>query len=364
MEYRVERRNRMRGVLAAEGVDLLLVAPSADLRYLSGLDAHASERPTLLVMTPEYPTTILLPQFEAPLAADLEDVRILTYQETENPYQILAQALDGVASSTIAISDQAWAAVLLGLQGVFTGARFITAARCIRQLRMRKSPDELHLLRMAGGMVDRAFDDLVQLRFAGRTERHIAGDLTRLIASHGLEPAEWGPIVGSGPHSASPHHMTSNREIHEGDALLLDFGGTLEGFQADTTRTVHVGSPSDEFRHVYEIVRQAQEAGVNAVRPGVPAQDVDRATRGVIDAAGYAAFFTHRTGHGLGLEAHEEPYIIEGNDLTLEAGMTFSVEPGVYFPGRFGVRIEDIVAVTDDGVERLNRANRDLVIVH
>jgi D-alanyl-D-alanine dipeptidase len=229
---------------------------------------------------------------------------------------------------------------------------------------MIKSEQELGHLRRAGALADAAFVELLEVRFAGRSERSIAEDLNGLLRDQGLLVSGHLPIVASGPNSASPHHLTGEREIHEGDAVVLDFGGTVEKYYADITRTVHVGTPDDDFRGVYAVVRQAQEAGVQAVSPGVEAQEVDTVTRGVIGAAGYADFFIHRTGHGIGLEGHEEPYIVEGNALTLASGMAFSVEPGVYLPGRFGVRIEDIVAVTNDGVERLNQASLELAVVH
>jgi D-alanyl-D-alanine dipeptidase len=228
---------------------------------------------------------------------------------------------------------------------------------------MVKGTAEVDLLQRAGHAADAAFAEIRQMRLAGRTERQVGHELQRLMKGHGLDVAGWDPIVASGPNAASPHYITGDREIREGDALTLDFGGSLEGYQADITRTVHVGAPSAEFRSVYAAVHEAQQAGVAAARPGVPAQTVDRAARQVIAAAGYGEYFVHRTGHGVGLEVHEEPYIVEGNELQLEPGMTFSVEPGIYLPGKFGVRIEDIVALTENASNRLNNAPRDLLVV-
>lgn len=359
-----QRRKRAQDLLEAAAIDILLVAPSGDLRYLTGYDAHPGVRPTLLMVTHDR-TVMVVPELEVAKTADLQDLPIATYGETENPYQLLASQLDAAVSSPrAAISDRAWAGVLLRLQAAIPHASWVSATPLLRELRMRKTEGEVELLRRAGRMADSAFEQLVERRFAGRTERDIASDLRELVLDSGLEPADWGPIVGSGPNGASPHHTAGSREVHEGDAVVLDFGGVLEGYQADITRTVHVGSPDTEFRRVYDVVRQAQEAGVQAVRPGTSAQSVDRAARGVIDAAGYGPFFPHRTGHGIGLEAHEEPYIVEGNALELEAGMAFSVEPGIYLPGRFGVRIEDIVAVTAGGAERMTHAARELLVVH
>jgi D-alanyl-D-alanine dipeptidase len=269
-----------------------------------------------------------------------------------------------LAAQSVAVSDRMWAAVLLRLQQVFPRARFQRLQTFLARLRMVKSESELELLRRAAHMGDRAFEKIVELRFTGRTERTIARDLEELLTGEGLAGGRVGPIVASGPNAASPHHEAGDREIHEGDAVVLDFGGSVDGYQADITRTVYVGIPDTEFRHVYDVLRQAQDAGVAAVRPDVPAESVDRAAREVIDAAGYGAFFMHRTGHGIGLDGHEEPFIIASNTLPLRTGMTFSVEPGIYLPGRFGARIEDIVAVTADGQERLNAAPRDLIVVH
>jgi D-alanyl-D-alanine dipeptidase len=203
----------------------------------------------------------------------------------------------------------------------------------------------------------------VDVRFEGRTESQVAAELNEILAGEGLERADWGPIVAGGPNSASAHHITGGRVLQEGDAVILDFGGVFGGYQADITRTVHVGTPTEDFARVYDTVRRAQELAFAEASPGIPAQDVDRAARRAIEAAGYGGYLVHRTGHGLGLDTHEEPYIVEGNSLLLEPGMVFSIEPGAYLPGRFGVRIEDTVAVMPEGPRRLNEATRELVLV-
>jgi D-alanyl-D-alanine dipeptidase len=296
---------------------------------------------------------------EAPRLPALADLDVVAYDETEDPYARLAEALGRVAPASIALSNDAWAAVLLRLQELWPAARFRPATPLLRELRMRKSAAEIEALARAGRVDDDVFDKLRSVGLRGRSEREVGRMLEDMLRDRGLTDV-W-QIVGSGPNSASPHHFSGDRVIAEGDAVVLDYGGALDGYQADITRTIHVGRPDDEFVHVYEIVRQAQEAGIGAAGPGVRAQDVDRAARSVIEAAGYGDFFIHRTGHGIGLEVHEEPYIVAGNELALEPGMTFSVEPGVYLPGRFGVRIEDIVAIGHDRAQRLNHATRQLV---
>lgn len=358
----IRRVERLRQVMAEAGVDVVIIAPSADLRYLAGYGAHPSERPTLLAVTPSA-AVMLLPVLEAPRLAD-SDFHIVSWEETDDPYALLAGVLRDLAVDSVAVSDQMWAAILLGLQEALPGSQFTKASTVLGQLRMLKSAREIDFLARAGAMADAAFAEIVREDFAGRTEREIGQALAMLLERQGLEVSGGVPIVASGPNSASPHHLTGNRRIEEGDAVVLDFGGTFEGYHADISRTVHVGMPDDDFLHLYEVVRQAQEAGVGAVRPGVPAESVDAAARGVVHAAGYGDFFIHRTGHGLGLDVHEEPYIVAGNARLLEPGMIFSVEPGIYLPGRFGVRIEDIIAVTQTGARRLNEAGREVVVVH
>ncbi|MHB8765766.1 MAG: M24 family metallopeptidase [Deferrisomatales bacterium] len=199
-------------------------------------------------------------------------------------------------------------------------------------------------------------------RFSGRAEAALAREVAALCLEEGLDACAFA-IVAAGPNGASPHHEPGERVVGPGDGIVVDFGGPLGGYGCDVTRCFAVGDPGAEYRRVHQVVRQAQQAGLDAVRPGASAQDVDRACRRVIAEAGYGPFFVHRTGHGIGLEGHEHPYLVEGNDLVLEEGMTFSVEPGVYLPGRFGVRIEDVAVVTADGCRRLNLAPRDLAPV-
>lgn len=343
-----------------QGQDLLLVSPSADLVYLIGYAGHASERPTMLAIPAQGRALLLMPELEAPRLSVLDDVDVIAYDETEDPIARLAEALGSVPKS-VAISDEAWASVLLRLQMRWPSTRFWPATPLLRELRMRKSAHEIEAMERAGRVDDEVFDVLRSTSVEGRSEREVGRMLEDMLRDRGLTDV-W-QIVASGPNSASPHHFSGDRIIAQGDAVVLDYGGALDSYQADITRTLHVGTPSDVYVHVYEIVRQAQEAGVAASGPGVRAEDVDRATRSVIDAGGYGDFFIHRSGHGIGLSVHEEPYVVAGNELTLEPGMTFSVEPGVYLPGRFGVRIEDIVAVTEEGARRLNHATRELVIL-
>jgi D-alanyl-D-alanine dipeptidase len=229
-------------------------------------------------------------------------------------------------------------------------------------LRAVKDADELARLAAAAEAADAAYHDILTVPFAGRTESDVGADLAALLRKHGHSQVDF-TIVGSGPNGANPHHEVGARVIQDGDMVVLDFGGLKHGYGSDTTRTVHVGEATDEERDVHDIVRAAQQAGFEAVRPGIACQEIDRVARAVITDAGYGEQFIHRVGHGIGLTTHEPPYMVEGETRMLRPGMCFSIEPGIYLSGRFGVRIEDIVTVTDDGGRRLNQTPHEMAIV-
>ncbi len=345
---------------ARAGLAAFVVPPSPDFRYLLGYEPPPLERATLLLVRPGQDPVLIVPELERPLAAASPggaEIELRSWIDGADPYAEAARILP--PKGRIAAGDRMWASHLVGLQGALPGVAFVPASGVIGGLRAVKEPDELDALRRAGAAADATFEDVVGLPFRGRREDEVAADLGRLLVEHGHRRAEF-TIVGSGPNAASPHHEPGERVIGAGDVVVLDFGGELDGYNSDTTRTVVVDEPPAGFEEVFETVRRAQEAGVEAVRPGVGVQEVDRAARRVVRDAGFAERFIHRTGHGIGLEVHEPPYVAEGNATPLEPGMTFSVEPGVYLEGRFGVRIEDVVAVTAGGVERLNRSPRDL----
>lgn len=360
------RRERLAAEAAEERLDAVVVAPSPDLVYLTGYGPPLLPRLTLLIVRPDGDVRLVVPELERPLALaspagqGLAPGAIIGWRDGDDPYGLVASILP--AEGRVAIGDRTWASHVLALQRAAPALSLEPASPIIGRLRAVKDPDELGALRRAGRGADEAFRQICGLRFLGRREEEVAADLAELLVVHGHTRADF-TIVGSGPNSASPHHEPSGRTILPRDVVVLDFGGEVGGYFSDTTRTVVVGEAPDGFEEVYALVRDAQEAAVRAVHPGATAQEVDRAARRVIDDAGYGERFFHRTGHGIGLEVHEPPYIIEGNETILTPGMTFSVEPGVYLEGRFGVRIEDIVAVTADGVERLNRSTRELQTV-
>jgi Xaa-Pro aminopeptidase len=287
-------------------------------------------------------------------------LQLVTWRDGSDPYEAAARLLIG--AGRIAVADRLWAVHLIGLQRELPQASFSAAAEVLGRLRAVKDAEELQALRRAGRAADETFRQILELPFQGRREEEVADDLADLLVRNGHARAEF-TIVASGPNGASPHHEPGGRTILPRDAVVMDFGGELAGYFSDTTRTVVVGEPPEGFADAYQVVREAQAAGIEAVRPGIRAEEVDRAARAIVEAAGYGERFIHRTGHGIGLELHEPPYMVEGDETVLELGMTFSVEPGVYLEGRFGIRIEDIVTVTEDGADRLNRSTRDLQVV-
>ena len=360
--YRL-RIERVQAEMANRDVDFLFVTPSSDLIYLLGYAAHASERLTLLGIPSDGEPFIVAPQLEAMrLASRRELLDIHVWTETESPIALVGRLVEGGQAATIAVNDQTWSGFLLGLQDEIDADRWQSATGILRELRMVKDEHEIALLRHASEATDEAWQEFVETTsFAGRTEIDVGKDLSRLLTERGLETSFL--ISASGPNSASPHYITGERVIQEGEPVLFDFGGRWEHYTSDVTRMVHVGEPSDEYREVYEIVLRANRAVLDGVRPGMPCEDVDKLARDVITAAGHGEHFIHRVGHGLGLDTHEEPYMVGGNTTPLKPGVTFSDEPGIYLEGKFGVRIEDLLVVTEDGAESLNHAPRDIVIV-
>ncbi|MFF8640825.1 aminopeptidase P family protein [Streptomyces sp. NPDC015345] len=362
-DYRA-RMERAAATAAGAGLAGVLVAPGPDLVWLTGYrPTAATERLTVLVLAAGQDPVLVVPTLEAPDAERAAGAPALTlrdWTDGKDPYAVTAPLLD--ASGRFAVSDNAWAMHLLGLQKALPGTSYVSLTEALPMLRAVKDAAELERLAAAGAAADAAYEEIQKVAFAGRKETDVAADLAALLRRFGHSQVDF-TVVGSGPNGANPHHEAGERVIEHGDMVVLDFGGLLHGYGSDTSRTVHVGEPTDEERRVHDIVREAQAAGCAAVRPGAACQDVDRAARAVITDAGYGAYFIHRTGHGIGVTTHEPPYMIEGEEQPLVPGMCFSVEPGIYLPGRFGVRIEDIVTVTDDGGRRLNATAREMAIV-
>lgn len=352
--------------MQARGVDYVVVGPSSDLKYFFDVGAHPSERLALLLIPRSGKSSFVVNEIEKTRAsgkAELADVCV--WQENEDPIQLVKELVDGGAAKTIALSQQTWAVFVVKMLEAMPLARFTSAVEIIRTMRMLKDEVELANLRGAAARADAAWNEFVATEtLSGKTERQAISALTELRRKHGLTIQGDG-ICASGPdNSPAPHHMTDDRVIQKRDAVIFDFMGSWHGYHADVTRTVFVGGePDDEYRKVYELVLQANEAAYGASQVGAACQDIDRAARRLLTAAGYGQYFIHRVGHGLGLDVHEEPYLIEGNALPVATDMVFSDEPGVYIPGRFGIRVEDTVVVTPNGPEKINHCRRELTVM-
>jgi Xaa-Pro aminopeptidase len=361
-----DRMERARNGAAQAGLDVLLITPGPDLRYLTGYDALPLERLTCLVLPMDGDPTLVVPELERPAAQAAPvgrlGIELLDWAETEDPYALVASRLPR-PPRRVGLDDHMWAEQVIRFRQVWPEAEQALAGTVLRELRMRKSPEEVEALRRAAQAIDRVHAGMAQWLRPGRTERDVGRDIADAIIAAGHVRVDF-VIVGSGPNGASPHHALSDRRIEPGDPVVVDIGGTTaEGYCSDETRTYAAGEPPAEFLRCYEVLLAAQEAACAAVSPGLSGERLDRVARDAISDAGYGAFFVHRTGHGIGLETHEHPYIVSGNGGPLEPGMAFSIEPGIYLPGRYGVRIEDIVVCTRDGGERLNQRPRELAVL-
>ena len=358
-----DRLERARTQLHAQGIDALLVGPSADLRYLVGYEALPLERLTLLVVPADGEPHLITPELEVARAQDSgasSHVHLRPWGETDDPIALVTDLVGPGEGASFAVQDRLWTSFTLQLQDALPGARWVPGSQVMRELRLIKAEDERALLREVGAAIDRVHAQVPSLLRPGRTEREAGRDIAELIREDHDEVNF--VIVGSGPNGASPHHETGDRVLEEGDAVVVDIGGTRQGYCSDCTRNYVVGSAPDGYEELHAVLEAAQEAAVRAVAPGVPAEAIDAAARDIITEAGYGERFIHRTGHGIGVEEHEEPWIVAGNDQPLQEGMAFSVEPGIYVPDRYGARIEDIVLVTDNGVETLNHRPRGIVV--
>ena len=359
----MQRLERARDLAAAAGIDALLVTPGADLRYLTGYAAKPLERLTCLVVPVGGSPFLVAPNLEvaAAEAAGVE-LEIVGWNETDDPFAILAARLGDVAR--LAFDDEMWASRVLALRDTLPGVEQVLAGPVLTELRMRKDPAEIDALRDAGAAIDRVHSRMAEWLRPGRTEREVGHDIARAIVDEGHETVDF-VIVGSGPNGASPHHEVSDRVIEVGDPVVVDIGGTTPaGYCSDCTRNYLAGgSVPTLYAEAYAVLHEAQAAQRAYAGPGVTAESIDRVGRDVVAAAGFGEQFIHRTGHGIGTQTHEEPYIVEGNTRVLEPGMAFSIEPGIYHPGQFGARIEDIAVCTADGLEVLNDTERQLVVL-
>jgi Xaa-Pro aminopeptidase len=361
-EY-LDRLDRARKAMAEQGIDVLLLSLGHDLPYLTGYHAMPLERLTMLVVPRDADATLLVPRLEAPRVVEQPGVfTVRAWEETESPTAIVAE-LSGPAEH-VAVGDQMWARFLVELLPLLPGATYRRAVDLIGPLRIVKDAAEIAALRAASAAADRVARQLQggEIPLVGRTEAEVSADLSARLIAEGHDKVNFA-IVGSGPNAASPHHHASDRVIGAAEIVLCDFGGTMDGYCSDITRCVFTGEPPAEIAAAYAVLHEAQQASVAAATVGTPCEEVDRVGRRIIAAAGYGENFIHRIGHGIGMEEHEDPYMVEGNSRPLAPGHAFSVEPGIYLQGRWGMRLEDIVVATDDGPEALNAADHTLVSV-
>ena len=364
-----ERITRLIQALKANRLDAVALNPGPSLFYLTGLTFHLMERPIVCLFTTDKTPLMILPELERPKAETSQlEIELITYGEDE-------------ASRIRAFED---AAVRLGLNGRCVGIEplrlrvlelrlmesvapqvtFTSGERALSSLRIVKDETEISAIRRAVVIAEDALKATLPLIRLGMTERELASELTMQLLRAGSQPEiPFSPIVASGPNSALPHATPTERALKPGDLLILDWGATADGYISDITRTFAVGEIDAELVKIHSIVQQSNASGRDAIRPDITAQDIDRASRAVIESAGYGQYFIHRTGHGIGLEAHEPPYIREGNPQSLTPGMTFTVEPGIYLPGRGGVRVEDDLLVTGTGGESISTYNREIEVI-
>jgi Xaa-Pro aminopeptidase len=365
---RRDRLNRVRAAMVEADVDVLVLSLGADLPWLSGYEAMPLERPTALVLPKDGEATLFVPELEAPrVRHDHGAYTLRPWRESEDAVALIADCVGTAAR--VGISDRAWAGLLLGLQALLPHARFERASSVTGPIRAVKDSAEIAALRAAGAAADRVAGALLagEIPLLGRREDEVSAEIGARLVAEGHSRVNFA-IVGSGPNAASPHHEPGGRRIAARDAVVCDFGGTFSlhgdvGYCSDTTRTVVVGEAPARFAELYEVLQAAQQIAVEAVRPGIAAEEIDRAGRAVMADAGFGEAFIHRIGHGIGIEEHEDPYVVAGNATVLVPGHAFSVEPGIYLAGDTGARIEDIVVVTESGYLACNESPHGLTVL-
>lgn len=365
MDPRATRLANARRQMGMADVDAMLLTPGADLRYLTGYDAKPLERLTCLVLRTEGDPVLIVPALEV-LAAEAADVgamgvEIVSWGETHDPWSIVSSLVGAVGR--VALDDRMWAEKVLAARRALPASEQVLAGSILHPMRMRKDEAEVTALLQAGEAIDSVHAQMPEFLVPGVSEREVGARITEAILASGHERVDF-VIVASGPNGASPHHSVSDRVLRPGDAVVVDIGGTMpSGYCSDSTRTYALGEPDREFQQRYAALHRSQAAAVMAVRPGVTAQSLDAVARTVLVDSGLGDLFIHRTGHGIGLETHEDPYLVSGNDVVIEPGMAFSIEPGFYDVGRHGARIEDIVICTADGSVSANRRSHDLIVL-
>ncbi|MBM7624608.1 M24 family metallopeptidase [Sporohalobacter salinus] len=363
MERYQQRIKRTKEIIRQRDLNYVLVPPSTNLRYLTGYAGESHERFFLLILPALGEPFFIAPElYRSHLEKTPVDEAVF-WQDEDNPLELLEQKLEskGLLEAEIGVTDEITASFLLPLQEKLQESDFKLNSDIFAELRMKKDEQERELLIKASQLTDKVLEKVITNNdWVGRAEQELAAALDFELKQAGMEDLSFKPIVGVGPNGASPHHVTGEDKIEEGEAIVIDFGGVYHGYCSDMTRTICFGEPSDKLKKVYQIVLKAQQLAEEYIQPGVTAEEVDQVARDYITEQGYGDYFIHRTGHGIGMDCHESPYIVQGNDKVLEPGMAFSVEPGIYLPGEFGVRIEDLVIVTDSGCQILNSYPKEI----
>lgn len=360
----VSRKGRLTTLMKEKGVKAIVLSPSMNLFYTTGFNTFQGERLLVSVFDESGEVIFIVPRlYEQEVKEKAVFDRIITWDDSEDPGDILDAICreKGYTDSVIAIEDTMWFSAFEKIYEKFKQARFIKASGIIGELRKYKTIDEAEKMRKSSELADKALEKIIPMIKAGMEENEVRDLLETEMKHQGMTGPSFETIIGSGPNSALPHYTAGDRVLNDGDSIVIDFGGVYQGYCSDMTRTVMLGKASKEYKEVYETVKEAQIRAVEAVRPGIKASEIDAVARSYITEKGYGGYFIHRTGHGIGMEVHEEPYISDISNTVLQPGMVFSIEPGVYLPGKFGVRIEDLVMVTDNGVEVLNKFTKELI---
>ncbi|NLB74838.1 MAG: aminopeptidase P family protein [Firmicutes bacterium] len=362
-----ERVEKLQSLMASDNIGGFLFTASPNLLYMTGFSEGQMPRfLSLLVLACHEPVFLVPALYEEQIREKTWVDTIVPWADGEDPFSKMRSLLcsKNLESSTIAVDDTLWSIFLLNLQERLPKAGFVSGGKYMKPLRRIKSLYEKELMMRIGAITDDVMEKTIAFIEPGISELCIVDFIQSELRLMGAGPSTAEPIVGSGPYSAQPHYRpTTEKLIQQGDAVVLDFGGTLNHYHSDMTRTVFVGEPDKEFQEIYDIVRKAHDAAMAFAKPGVKCEDIDSVARHVITESGYGEYFIHRTGHGIGLEVHEEPYVVQGNTAVLEPGMAFSIEPGIYIPGRYGVRIEDCVIVCDSGIEHFTKAPSELTVI-
>ncbi|WP_205842259.1 M24 family metallopeptidase [Natranaerobius trueperi] len=359
-----ERINSLKEVIRQNNISLAIIPPSPNLRYLTGYNGHQDERFFGFFIPKDGEPFLIAPELAKPQTEIMPVSEKLFYKDGEDPYQIILSVLNDreLSSNKILVDNSLNASFLLPIQRIFIQSEFELADNILKELRICKDHEEIKALKDAGELTDKVLGEVLsQQNWIAKTERDLALSLEFKLRNCGMEGVSFAPIVACGSNGATPHHKCGDTTIKEGIPIVIDFGGVYHGYASDMTRTVVFGEPDEEVKKVYTIVKQANEEAKKIVRPGIEAEKIDIVARKVIEEAGYGENFIHRTGHGIGMETHEAPMIVEGNKRLLKPGMTFSIEPGIYLPGKFGVRLEDIVVVTKNGIDSINNYPKELI---